>query len=136
MLPFIGRNTILLEYQYRPVLKKYIYELPAGHIDKGETPEHAAKRELEEETGFAPKTLKLMFKAYSTPGSSAQMYNCFVATGLHKSNVHLEKDPDEIISIKRVSLDKIMQMVKSKKIIDTKTIAAVLYYTTFLKKKR
>ncbi|KAJ7156109.1 NUDIX hydrolase domain-like protein [Mycena crocata] len=44
-------STIIIE-QYRPPIDRFIIEMPAGLIDEGETPEQAAIRELEEETGF------------------------------------------------------------------------------------
>ncbi|KAJ6611786.1 NUDIX hydrolase domain-like protein [Mycena sp. CBHHK59/15] len=44
-------STIIIE-QYRPPIDKFIIEMPAGLIDEGETPEQAAIRELEEETGY------------------------------------------------------------------------------------
>lgn len=45
-------RRILLVRQYRPVVESSMLELPAGHVEKGETPEAAARRELLEETGF------------------------------------------------------------------------------------
>jgi len=44
-------STVVIE-QYRPPIDKFIIELPAGLVDDGETPEEAAIRELEEETGY------------------------------------------------------------------------------------
>ncbi|GJE97054.1 NUDIX hydrolase [Phanerochaete sordida] len=49
-------STVIIE-QYRPPVAKYVVELPAGLIDEGETPEQAAIRELEEETGFKASTV-------------------------------------------------------------------------------
>lgn len=48
-----GETTkTLVISQFRPPLNCWSIEFPAGLIDEGETPEEAAKRELEEETGF------------------------------------------------------------------------------------
>ncbi|KAI0040890.1 hypothetical protein FA95DRAFT_807499 [Auriscalpium vulgare] len=49
-------STVIIE-QYRPPIAKFIIELPAGLIDEGETPEQAAIRELEEETGYVSDTV-------------------------------------------------------------------------------
>ena len=134
MLPLLDSNTILLERQYRPVLKKYIYELPAGHIDEGETPRQAAIREMQEETGSAPKCLSFMYKSYSTPGSSSTIFHYFVAIGLANGNGRFHKDPDEVINIEKVSMKNALSMIKSGRIIDNKTISAILYYKKFLAK--
>ncbi len=131
VMPLLEKNTVLLERQYRPALGKYIYELPAGHINSGETARLAAVREMREETGFTPKNLKLMFKAYPSPGSSSMVHNCFLATGLEEDSAKLEKDPDEVITLKKVSISKLLDMIKRNEIRDTKTIAAVLYYASF-----
>ena len=136
ILPFADskKDTILIECQYRPALRKYIYELPAGHTDKGETPRQAAIREMQEETGFAPKRIRLMYRAYPTPGSSPTLFYCFLSVGLANSNGRFHKDPDEVIKIKMIGMKKALSMIKSGKIIDNKTISAILYYERFLAK--
>ena len=136
VLPFIdsSKDTIIIERQYRPALRKYIYELPAGHIDEGETPRQAAIREMQEETGSAPKCLSFMYKSYSTPGSSSTIFHYFVAIGLANGNGRFHKDPDEVINIEKVSMKNALSMIKSGRIIDNKTISAILYYKKFLAK--
>lgn len=54
------RGQILLVRQYRPAAAAVTLELPAGHVDPGETPEQAARRELLEETGYEADTFKLL----------------------------------------------------------------------------
>ncbi|MGC8537994.1 MAG: NUDIX hydrolase [Candidatus Micrarchaeia archaeon] len=134
ILPFADSkmDTLLIERQYRPALRKYVYELPAGHIDKGETPRQAAIREMQEETGFAPKHINFIFKAYPTPGSSPTMFYYFMSIGLATGNTKLHKDSDEVIKVKKVSLASTLKMIKSGRIKDNKTIAAILYYEKFL----
>ena len=68
IIPFLNRETIILERQYRPVIKKYIYELPAGKMDPGVGALETAKRELHEETGYVAKKMRFMFKSYPSPG--------------------------------------------------------------------
>ena len=126
ILPILENDTILIERNFRPVLGKFIYELPAGHLNRGEKPAEAAKRELAEETGYRAKTLKLEFVAYSTPGRSKSKFFHFVASGLCKGNTHLDKD--EIISIRRIKIEKALGMIRSKQIMDEKSIAFLEYY--------
>ncbi|KAI0798124.1 NUDIX hydrolase domain-like protein, partial [Abortiporus biennis] len=63
-------STIIIE-QFRPPVGKFVVELPAGLIDEGETPEQAAFRELEEETGYVAKKVLQSTPLYvSDPGMS------------------------------------------------------------------
>ncbi len=67
IVPFINRDKVILLRQYRPVIKKYLYELPAGTVEKGETPLTCAKRELTEETGYAAGKFTLLGACCITP---------------------------------------------------------------------
>lgn len=51
---------ILLVRQFRPAVGRFTLELPAGHVDPGETPEQSARKELGEETGYEADTLELL----------------------------------------------------------------------------
>src|SRR5580658_9098765 len=55
MMAVDKKNRILLVKQYRLPAKQYLWELPAGRLDPGETPLQAARRELVEETGYRAK---------------------------------------------------------------------------------
>ncbi|MEM0149818.1 MAG: NUDIX hydrolase [Candidatus Micrarchaeaceae archaeon] len=132
VLPLIGKHRILLEIQHRPAVGKHIYELPAGHIEKGESPAEAVKRELKEETGYVPKEVRFMFKAYQEPGANTSLHWFYRA-----SNFKIEAaapEIDEDIRIKIVTLGRALAMIRNNSIIDTKTIAAILYYVHFVEK--
>jgi len=128
-----NQEVVILEKQYRPAIDKYIYEIPAGHVEDGEELIHAVKRELSEETGYIPKKISFMFKSYPMPGSNTTMFNFFLAEDLSKGEAH--HDADEDIVVKKVKLEKAIEMINSGEIIDLKTIAGILYYNTFLKQK-
>ncbi len=73
---------VLLERQYRHAADSYLWELPAGRIDKGEKALAAAKRELLEETGYRAKSWKKILKFYASPGFVAEPMTVFWARGL------------------------------------------------------
>lgn len=129
ILPIDSKGRIILECQFRPAINTVIYEIPAGHIDKGETPHHAALRELEEETGYRAGTLVYMTKIYCSPGLLNEKQYLFLASKLKIGERHL--DPMENIKTKAVTVSEAEKMIVHKKINDAKTITAILYLKAF-----
>ncbi len=127
ILPVIGEKIVLIK-QYRPVIDKYILEAPAGVIDKGETPEEAALRELAEETGFRARELVRVGSGYVSPGYSTEKLYLYLAPNPEPG----ESTPEEheIIRNVEVSLGDAMTMISTGEISDVKTILLVLaaYY--------
>ncbi len=124
--PINNKKELIMEKHFRPVLNKTIYEFPAGYIDEGETPLEAAKRELEEETGFKAGRIKKLFKGYVSPGRSKQIVNFFLADKLTKGNPKHEGG-EQINALVTLSLDKAVRMVKTGEIKSTEGIACILY---------
>jgi ADP-ribose pyrophosphatase len=116
---------ILLERQYRHAAKQFLWELPAGRIDRGEKELQAAKRELMEETGYAATRWKRILRFYASPGFVAETMSIFLATGL-KAGV-AQPEIDEVIAIRFVPLSIAVSMVMRNVIQDAKTIAGVLW---------
>src|SRR6185437_11640924 len=82
MMPVDERGRILLVRQYRLPARQYLWELPAGTVDEGETVLKTARRELVEETGYRAKTWKNIAEFYPSPGFLAEKMTIFLATGL------------------------------------------------------
>ena len=78
IVPFIKEKIVFIR-QYRGVIGKYIWELPAGTLDPGETPYACAKREVEEETGCRVKSLEKVGIIFTTPGYSNEKICVFKA---------------------------------------------------------
>jgi len=116
---------VLLERQYRHAAQQFLWELPAGRIDKGENELKAAKRELLEETGFAASRWKRILKFYVSPGFVAETMSIYLATGLRPGTA--QPEADEVIEARFVSLEESLRMVLSGKIKDAKTIAGVFW---------
>src|SRR5262252_1754653 len=66
------KKRVLLVRQYRRPAERYLWELPAGRLDPGETPLKAAKRELIEETGMRAKKWSKLVSYYPSPGFLAE----------------------------------------------------------------
>jgi 8-oxo-dGTP pyrophosphatase MutT (NUDIX family) len=86
------KNDVLLIRQYRPGADKVMVDLPSGHIEMGETPEQAARRELEEETGYRAGELTFLGSYYPEPGISNKQAHAFLARRLQLVGQGLEED--------------------------------------------
>ena len=126
------KDNILLVRQYRSPVEKELLEIPAGGIDKGEKPEEAVRREMQEETGFSPQKLVRLGGFYSAPGFCTEYLHVFLATDLVPGRLHAE-DTDEII-LERVPVKDIPAMLASGKFEDAKSIAGLYMYLEYKKK--
>ena len=136
IIPLLSKDKVVLIKQFRPVLGRYIIELPAGSIDKGEKPSACAKRELIEETGFGAGKIEFLGNIIPCAGYSTEILHIYKATGLdpveasHAAPVHgmsrsaYMKENDEIIEPMIRTKAHIRKMFKDGKIVDAKTIAA------------
>src|SRR5690349_13047347 len=68
IVPIDANGRVILIRQYRPSIERELWEVPAGSVDRGESPEAAAKRECEEEIGLVPRALVRVCSLYPTPG--------------------------------------------------------------------
>ena len=127
VLPLLKDGRIIMERQYRHAIGRWIYELPAGHIEKGESPKEAAARELKEETGYNAKSMNLLFRTYELPDLTAASRHYYIASGLTKGKRALE--PTEQIDLVTLRLEKALSMIDSGAIKDPCTIAGILYYS-------
>lgn len=119
-------SSVILVTQYRRAINKVLLEIPAGKIERNETPREAAAREMAEEIGYAG-TLRPLLKSYLAPGYSTELMHVFVATNLREIKKGL-LDDDENIQIKKIKLSTAIKKCLNGKINDTKTIAALLAY--------
>lgn len=116
---------VLLERQYRHAAEDYLWEVPAGRIDKGEKALAAAKRELLEETGYTARSWKRILHFFASPGFVAETMTVFWARGLKPGPAQPEED--EVIEQHLVPLSKAVNMVLRGTIQDAKTISSVLW---------
>jgi ADP-ribose pyrophosphatase len=126
MMPVDDRGHILLVRQYRLPARQYMWELPAGRVDEGETVLKAAKRELVEETGFRAKQWRKIAEFFPSPGFLAEKMTIFLATGLTSGrSTPME---DERIETRWFSPRELGEWIKAGKIKDAKTIIGFSRY--------
>lgn len=119
------KQNIFLVEQFRIAARKSLLEIPAGKIEKGETPKVAALREMNEEIGYTGN-LRSLFQCYLAPGYDTEKMYFFLASDLKISKKRIPQDEDEDIQIRRLTLNSAIKKCISGKIIDCKTIAAIM----------
>lgn len=108
-------GEFVMERQYRHGLDKTCYELAAGVVEDGETPLEAARRELEEETGYGGGEWKELMLISGNPSTTSNLTHCFLAVGVEKvSAQHLDSTED--LSVCLLALDQVRQLLVSDKI--------------------
>ncbi len=130
VLPVIDREHVILLYQYRAPIRRWIYEIPAGVIEEGENPEEAANRELVEETGYRARKLVKVYPMYLAPGYSTEKIHAFIGYDLEE--VGAKPEDYEVIRVVKKDLDDVVDMIKEGLICDAKSIALILYYISFM----
>ncbi|MDR2750971.1 MAG: NUDIX hydrolase [Clostridiales bacterium] len=131
ILPVTATGELVLVRQYRHAARAMSLEMPAGIMERGEDPLECARRELAEETGAKAGKLTFMFKFYSSIGFCTELLHLYLAEDLTDGDQSL--DDDEFVDIERLSPEKAVEMIKSGEIVDSKTIAAVMYYLHLLR---
>lgn len=124
---------VLLEYQYRYAAEQFLWELPAGRVDEGESELAAAKRELLEETGYSAARWELALKYYASPGFMNETMAIYLARDLRRGKAQPESD--ESIRKRLVPLSSAVQKIMSRTIQDGKTIAGVLWLQKYMARK-
>ena len=81
ILALTERQEVLLVRQYRPAVESYTLELPSGHVEEGETPMEAARREFTEETGYQAANVELLGCLLPDTGRLSNRMWCYFASG-------------------------------------------------------
>jgi ADP-ribose pyrophosphatase len=134
VLPVFPDGRILMIRQYRHATRQYMWELVAGHKEKGESPVAGARRELLEETGYSARHFKKLLEIVPSPGMLSERMDIFLAQGLTEGTAQPEED--EKISLKILPLDEIKRWIQSGKIRDSKSVSGILYYAAFVARAR
>ena len=115
--------------QFRHAADGYIWEVPAGRLDGGESPESCAERELEEETGMRARRLERLTTIYTTPGFTDERIHLFLADGLEPGAEH--READEFMELHTLRWSQVLEMIERGEIVDGKTLVSLLFVQTF-----
>jgi ADP-ribose pyrophosphatase len=126
IVPVLDDGRLVLIRNRRVAVGDTLWELPAGTLERDERPDVAAARELEEETGYRPRSVRHLSSFYSSPGFLDEILHLYVGEGL--AFVGQRLDPGEEISVAELDVDEVMTMIADGRIRDGKTIAGVLMW--------
>lgn len=121
----VERGEVILVRQFRYAYGEELLEIPAGKLEAGEDPLHAAAREFEEETGLIADLVPATV-LYPTPGYTNEKIYLYFAENVRCGRQRL--DEGEFLRVVRLPFEDVLRMVQSGQIRDGKTIAAVLLY--------
>jgi len=120
---------ILLLRQYRYAADGYLYEIPAGRLDAGETPADCAARELREETGCTAKQMEPLITMVTTPGFTDERIHLFMATDI--THGEAAREADEFADVIVMRLSEALELIERGEIVDGKTALGILYAAGF-----
>lgn len=120
VVPLKDDGTVILIRQFRHAAGGFIYEIPAGTLKDGETPETCAARELEEEIGYRAADFEHLTSILPAPGYTDEVIHIYRGTGLTKSVQSL--DHDEVLEVVEMPLEQAVGEIAKGRIRDSKTI--------------
>jgi ADP-ribose pyrophosphatase len=125
LVPVPEPGRVILVKQYRYAVNADLWELPAGSVDEGESPEQAARRECHEEIGLVPATIVRLSAMFPTPGYCDEEMVFFRCSGLEKTDDEAHVDEDEDIEAKTFELREARDMIRRGEIVDMKTVVGL-----------
>ncbi len=123
IVPVDSSQSVILIKEFRPVIGRYIWEIPAGTMKPGEDPLECARRELQEECGLIGKKFEKLGEILIAPGYSDERIHLFMAADLMPSRQTL--DEDELLTTQPVPFESAMKMIEGGEIEDAMTIVGL-----------
>ena len=126
-------DNVYFVKQFRYPYKEIVLELPAGKLEKGQSPLENAKRELLEETGCVGYSYVSLGQLYPSAGYTSEiihLYACKI-----QSEGESQTDEDEFLEVEKIPLNKAVEMVLNNQIPDAKTQVCILKLKALLELK-
>jgi len=125
VIPVLDSGELLMERQYRYAMRRHCLEFPAGKIDPGEEPLATGRRELLEETGYVASQWSYLATIHPTVAYSTERILVYLARGLRHEGGEL--DDGEFLEVLNLSLEHLLDLVRSGEITDVKTLIGIFW---------
>ncbi len=130
----IDGDTVYLVEQYRIAVERMTLELPAGKLEREDSPLSGAIRELKEETGFEAREIISLGTCLPSPGYTSEVLHMYLALDLIPGEQAL--DPGEFLNLKKMKLEDVMGQIMSGQIQDAKTMICLFKARDYLEQRR
>ncbi|MBN1312734.1 MAG: NUDIX hydrolase [Anaerolineae bacterium] len=134
IVPLLSDGQMVLIWNYRYTVGKWLWEVPAGSIVPGISPEEMAHRELSEEIGGTAASLKQISTFYTWPGQCNEIGYIFLAQGVKLGEPH--REPTEVMERHVFPAEKALEMARSGKVADGPSALAILMCAPILASKQ
>jgi ADP-ribose pyrophosphatase len=129
VVPVADDGRVLLVQQWRHPVERLTWSIPAGAIERNESPADAAARELREEAAHAPAKLTPLYRYHPTIGVADQTFHVFLAQGLQPTDgADTDRSNNEIHATRFFTPDEISQLLDQNEIVDGMSLAALLLW--------
>jgi 8-oxo-dGTP pyrophosphatase MutT (NUDIX family) len=119
-------DRMLFVRQYRPAVDQVTLEIPGGLVDPGECPDEAARRELEEETGFVSSRWEKLGELHPNPALQNNRIHSYLALGCEPRGT-LSPDEGEFLALEALSLTEVRERIRAGEITHALVIAALFW---------
>jgi ADP-ribose pyrophosphatase len=126
LVPQPSPGRIILIRQFRYVIGRWIWELPAGSLEVGEAPARAARRECAEEIGLHPSRIRRLGTYFPSPGFCDERMVFYLCTGLVRPPTPASADPDERIEPRTFTIRQVWRLVARGLVVDMKTVLGLV----------
>ena len=131
VIPVLDSGELVMERQYRYVLRRHCLEFPAGKIDPGEEPLATGRRELLEETGYVAGEWTYLATIHPTVAYSTERILVYLARGLRHQGRNL--DAGEFLEVLNLPPGELLELVRTGEITDVKTVIGVFWLEKLLR---
>jgi ADP-ribose pyrophosphatase len=124
VVPVTVTGQVVLEWQYRHTVQDWCWEVPAGGLLPGTSPEEMARRELREEIGGAATRLEPIAWFYTMNGIGTEVAHVYLALDVELGQT--EREPTEVIELHTIPIAEAMRMARAGEITDGPSALALL----------